>query len=122
MPILDGESSAAALPPAVVTILNDYGDELARVAVLRQQAESVAIAELLGLVVVTDNEENAGIALASDVTAGLLATCPPNDRPKLQKFLSSQVPATHLRVVVWEPTGVTLVRVDTLQPTKGGQA
>lgn len=54
---LDGLASAASLPAHTDDLLDTYSTDLARMAVDQQRAKSVAIADLLGLIVVTNDEE-----------------------------------------------------------------
>lgn len=119
---LDGLASAAQLPTETNDLIDAYGDELAQQAVQKSRTDSVPIADLLGLVVVSPEEEIAGVALASEVTAELLEDVPDRDRERLRVFLARAVPPTHLRLVVWDAAGIAMLRVDTASMQPAGQA
>lgn len=120
MPILDGAARADLLPEDHIALLNSYGDELGREAVRYQRETGLPISKLLGVVVDHDEDQVAGIGKASELSTELIESVPPNQRDRLRAFLSREVPLGHLRLVVWNASGIALLRVDTLPMAKGG--
>lgn len=118
--ILDGAMSAASLPDSLTALVTAHSAPLWHAAVDVQKQTGLAIAELLGMIVTTNEEEVVGIAKLGEVLAELLATVSPRDRGNLQTFLATPCPASHLRVVLWTAAGFACVRVDTNPMAKGG--
>lgn len=113
MPILNGRANAADLHGSVVELLNAYADAMAAQAVVTARTTGLPLTELIGIIVDSEDEVVAGVAKASEVVGELLETLPPWEQERLQVFLDRPVPATQLRVIAWNGTGLAMMRLDT---------
>lgn len=110
--LLDGHAKAEVLPHDAGAILARYSAALARGAVELQRRSDLLVSDMLGLVVVAE-QEVAGVYAAAQVVPALIESAPPQSVAGLRTFLERPLPApTHLRTVVWTPGGIALLRID----------
>ena len=119
--IFDGAAQASGLPPSHAVLMEDYVDGLREAAIDAQREHGLPLAELLGVILVAD-AETVGVGATAELAGELRATLDAENRRRLDAFLAGPLPATHMRFVIWNSDGVSLMRMDTVLPARGGVA
>jgi hypothetical protein len=119
--ILDGVAPASLLPPSHTALMDGYADGLRDAAIDMQRRHGLALSALLGVIIVGGGDM-VGVGSTAELVGELRDSLDADNRARLDSFLARPVPATHLRLVVWNADGVSLGRLDTVLPAQGGVA